>query len=88
MAAVTIFQIREFFGILHEPIADLTLLWTAIETFAPEWGIIELEVTEMMYSRPSFIRLSLAALPYSATFAQQANDRLGYAPASEINRRL
>ena len=46
-----------------------------------------LEVTEMMYSRPSFIRLSLTALLCSGAFAQWANERQGYAPASEKNRR-
>jgi hypothetical protein len=84
----TFCKIRNHFRILHEPIADFTLLYTSIETFAPEWGIIVLEVTEMMYARPSLIRLSLPALPCSATFAQRANERQGYAPASEKNRRL
>jgi hypothetical protein len=50
-------------------------------------GYNSAEVTEMIHLRPSFIRLSLAALPCSATFAQLANERQGYAPASEKNRR-
>lgn len=81
-------EIWEFFGILHEPIADLALLQKSIETFAPVWGIIVLEVTEMIHSRPSFIRLSLTAWPSCIAFAQRANERQGYAPASGKNRRL
>jgi hypothetical protein len=46
-----------------------------------------LKVTEMMYSRPSLIRLPLPALLCSVTFAQQANEREGYAPVSDKNRR-
>jgi hypothetical protein len=77
-----------FFEMLHEPLADLTLLWESTETFAPELGYNSIEVTQMIHSRPSFIRLSLAALQSSAIFAQRANERQGYAPASEKNRRL
>src|SRR3979409_585160 len=53
------------------------------ETFAPRWGIVVIEVIEMMHLRPSLIRLSLTALPCSATFAQLASERQGYAPASD-----
>ena len=45
-------------------------------------------MTDVMHSRPSFIRLSLTALSCSQTFAHQANDREGYAPASDKNRRI
>jgi hypothetical protein len=55
--------------------------------FCPAVGYNSAEVTQMMHSRPSFIRLSLAELPCSETFAQRANGQLGYAPASEKNRR-
>jgi hypothetical protein len=57
----------------------------SIETSAPAWGIIVLEVTEMMYSRPSLIRLSLTALPCSANLPNgRMNGRVTRPPAKKI----
>jgi hypothetical protein len=40
----------------------------------------------MIYSRPKFIRLFLAAQPFRVAFAQWVNEQPGYALAHENSR--
>jgi hypothetical protein len=63
-----------------------TLIERDRETLLRLRGIVELEVNPMIYSRPSFMRLSLAANPCSTQFANPANDGSGYALPSEQKR--
>src|SRR6185436_3332675 len=76
-----------FFGLIARTFGDFATLYSRDRNLRSIMESNTFEVTQMMHSRPSFIRLPLAELS-SGAFAQRANERSGYAPASENNKRL